>query len=386
VNKTVDDLLKSTLSGLGIDPEKKKQILSGVEPGKAEPKPPAPEKKESPPARADIFEIKPPEKPPKVDSLSWLKEPAAKPEPAVKKPEAPIFKAEPSAKKAEPKTTREEKEIFPDFGKKEGVFGESYVESKKKKSKPVVPIIGGLLVVAAGAVIFVVLGGKKEPAPDARQAVTNVQREVKPLDAAPETSAPQDAASGETVPPAATPLPQVKEKATSPAKPAAEKPSPAVDKRPSSESSSASDAAGAPLVPVDQPAVKVQEIKPTRTQPAVGDAGGGQSAPAKPKTTLGELVPLTEVDTVPVLVKRIEPDYPPLAFKMKAEGSVTVNALIDETGAVVRTEVLKTSGSPYGFEKASRDAVMKWRYRPAVKDSTYVKVWMPVVVTFTMQK
>ncbi|OGD27208.1 MAG: hypothetical protein A2Y56_15510 [Candidatus Aminicenantes bacterium RBG_13_63_10] len=74
-----------------------------------------------------------------------------------------------------------------------------------------------------------------------------------------------------------------------------------------------------------------------------------------------------------------------MAIRMKVGGTVTVNALIDETGAVIRTEVLKRSGTPYGFEKASQDAVMKWKYRPAVKDGTYVKVKLPVIVTFAIK-
>lgn len=387
VDKTVDDLLKSTLSGLGlgIESEKKKQMLSGeaAAPKTEPPKPVAPPWKEPPPARPEAFDVKPQEKAPKVDSSSWLKEPPAK------KPEPSIFKPEPPAKKIEPKTIKG-KEEFPEFQKKGDVFPGSYTEPEKKKSKPIVPIVGGAAVVVVAAVAFLVLGGKKETTQDTRGAVTTVKRDLGTLPDAGTvtTDSPEVSESGSLT--AAATEPPVKEKPQSAAeKPVADRPAPAPEKRSAAETAAAAEPAGAPLVPVDQGAVRVQEIKPTRTQPTAAEsaaAAGTAAAPARPKTILGQLIPIEEADTVPVLVRRIEPEYPPLAFRMKSEGSVTVNVLIDETGAVVRTEVLKASGSPYGFEKASRDAVIKWRYRPAVKDGTYVKVWMPVVVTFTIQR
>jgi len=390
VDKTVDDLLKSTLSGLGIEPEKKKQIQGGpAAAGKAEPpKPPIAEKKEPPP-RKDIFESKPPEIPPKVDSSSWLREPAAKPEPPLRKVEPSIFRPESPPKKAEPKITKQKekkKEEFPDFPKKEDVLLGGYAEPKKKKSKPLIPIIAGTVLIAIVAVILLVVGGKKEPARDARRADTTVKPDVGSVETAQDATVATDIL--DTVPAAEeASSPPVQEKMAPSERAAASGPAP--EKRTASETPSGAEAASAPLVPVDSSAVKVQEIKPTRSQSPsaapTGTAAGEKAAPSRPKTTLGQLVDIEDVDTAPVLVRRVEPDFPPLAFRMKAAGSVTVRALIDETGAVIRTEVLKSSGGPYGFEKAAQDAVMKWRYRPAVKEGTYVKVWIPVAVNFTIQ-
>ncbi|MBN2199067.1 MAG: TonB family protein [Candidatus Aminicenantes bacterium] len=387
VDKTVEDLLKSTLSGLGIEPEKRKEILGDLDrAGKTEPSKFPPAEKKEPPARKDAFEIKPPEKPAKVDSSSWLKEPPAKPEPSFKKDEPSIFKPESPPKKVEPKIEKEKekkKEEFPDFPKKEDVLLGGYAEPEKKKAKPIVPIIAGGALIAVLAIILLFVGGKKEPAKDTRQAATTVKPDVSAVEPASDATVSTDIL--ETVPASEEASePPVKVK-TPPAEKAAAS-GPASEKRPAAEASLGPDAASAPLVPVDPNAVKVQEIKPTRTQPTTAAPSGTTAGEgAAPKTTLGQLVDITVVDTTPVLVRRVEPVYPPLAFRMKAEGSVTIKALIDETGAVVRTEVLKTSGGPYGFEKAARDAVMKWRYRPAVKDSTYVKVWIPVIMTFAIQ-
>ena len=64
VEKTVDDLLKSTLAGIGIDPEKKKQILQEVEEhAKAKPEPP----KLAPPPKPPVIGFKPEEKAEKTE-------------------------------------------------------------------------------------------------------------------------------------------------------------------------------------------------------------------------------------------------------------------------------------------------------------------------------
>jgi TonB family protein len=99
---------------------------------------------------------------------------------------------------------------------------------------------------------------------------------------------------------------------------------------------------------------------------------------------LGDLVPLDQVDTQPVVLQRTEAIYPPLGVRFGIEGTVIVNALVSETGSVIRTSILRKikATANYGFEQASEDAVKNWKFKPAVKDGVSVKTWMPVGVVF----
>jgi TonB family protein len=386
VEKTVDDLLKNTLAGIGIDPEKRKQVLREAEEAakaKEEPRKPEIAKPEppKPPAfpipKSDVINLKPQDKSAKSETLPWLKEPP-RPAPSAppKKPAPPVFKD-----KAEMP--------FPEL-KKEKAFLEDYGK-EKKKSKPIVPIAaGGLVVVIAVAAFFIFSGGKGKSPANAQ----NAARGVKPKAAATGLVEPGSNSADLTVKPGpetTSPLGPAGQKIAE-TKTVAEKVAPVVErKQPIEPSPSPADSAVAPILPSDATAAKVQEIKPTRTTPSdQGQKPPAQnpSTPPKPKVILGQLIPLEQVDTSPVLITRVEPAYPPLAQRMGVEGSVKINALIDETGTVIRTEVLQAAGGGVasGFEKASQDAVKKWKYKPAVKDGVYVKVWMPVQVTFNIKR
>jgi len=389
VEKTVDDLLKNTLAGMGIDPEKKKQILKEAdEQAKVEPAKPAP-----PPPKSDVFGLRPAEKPEKKEPEKAIK---AESPPWAKEMPRPTTFVPPPKHEPPPPAHKEHKEKaempFPSL-KKDGVFLEDYGK-EKKKSKPLVPIlVGGLVVVIAVVGVLILSGGKQKPPVSGKNTAT----EAKPLETVP---GPAEAVTGSTTlasNPTGTPDTKTAVDSTGQKVPAARsasnkaEPAPVLDKKKPAETQPAGpagDSSTAPLMPADATTTKVQEIKPTRTAPADQTRTPETSQPAKPKIILGQLVPMAEVNTPPVLVKKVDPLYPPMAQRMGIQGAVKLNALIDETGSVVRTEVLQaaSAGAVYGFERASQDAVMKWKYKPAVKEGTYVKVWMPVQVSFNIKK
>jgi|GEM_PF-284907 len=128
-----------------------------------------------------------------------------------------------------------------------------------------------------------------------------------------------------------------------------------------------------------QPPVKTESVPPQASQGAA-DAGS-QPAPAQ-KANAGDLVDLAAVDDQPKVLKSVEPSYPTQAGLFGKEGSVTVNALINESGNVIKTGILKGLKDDMGLEKAAEAAVRKWKFQPAKKDGVNVKVWKPIVITF----
>jgi protein TonB len=96
----------------------------------------------------------------------------------------------------------------------------------------------------------------------------------------------------------------------------------------------------------------------------------------------GDLVALANVDVAPVLLKKVDPKYPLQALNMGVGGTVTVNALIAETGDVIRTEILKGIKGGYGLERAAETAIRQWQFKPAEKDGASVRVWKPLDIVF----
>ena len=140
----------------------------------------------------------------------------------------------------------------------------------------------------------------------------------------------------------------------------------------------------------DKPEEKRPEPPPVKQeQTAPPDPGAAQAASEAPPVPAaevkeGDLVDLIEVDKPPSVVKRAEPVYPQGALRLGVEGVITVNALIDETGKVVDTGILRGMKDDRGLGKAAQTAVKKWKFDPARKNGVNVKVWMPVVIVFKL--
>lgn len=102
----------------------------------------------------------------------------------------------------------------------------------------------------------------------------------------------------------------------------------------------------------------------------------------KPKTKLGDLIPMSEVDIPPEIAKRVEPKYPSYALSKGVGGKVIFNVLINENGDVIETALIRGINGPYGFNKESEKAIRQWKFVPAFKDGIKVKVWKTVSFTF----
>jgi protein TonB len=105
-----------------------------------------------------------------------------------------------------------------------------------------------------------------------------------------------------------------------------------------------------------------------------------------PPAKEGDLVDLGSVTSPPTLMKRINPAYPQVAQQLGVEGTITVNALIDEKGNVIDTGILKGIKDDKGLGKAAEAAVRKWKFEPARKDGVAVKVWKSFLIAFKAEK
>jgi protein TonB len=65
------------------------------------------------------------------------------------------------------------------------------------------------------------------------------------------------------------------------------------------------------------------------------------------------------------------------------QGTVIVEAIIDQQGQVTSVRVLKSL--PMGLDNAAAEAVKKWRFRPAELNGKPVTVYFVLTVNFTLQ-
>jgi TonB family protein len=92
----------------------------------------------------------------------------------------------------------------------------------------------------------------------------------------------------------------------------------------------------------------------------------GESLAISPKALAQESSPESGKRKVKT---RVLPDYPELAKQMKVTGKVKIETTIAADGHVTNTRVV--GGSPL-LVTAAMDAIKKWRFEPAAKETTEV--------------
>lgn len=92
--------------------------------------------------------------------------------------------------------------------------------------------------------------------------------------------------------------------------------------------------------------------------------------------------PPGSADTEPILVGEVKISYPEEAKKNEIEGSVRLRVTVDATGAVTAVSVI--SGPGYGLNEAARDAMHKYRFKPATKGGEAVGTTIVYTYTFLL--
>ena len=105
------------------------------------------------------------------------------------------------------------------------------------------------------------------------------------------------------------------------------------------------------------------------------------SRPAPPPPRREPVRPGGDVQ-FPKRVKYVAPIYPGIAESARVEGTVILEAVIDETGAVTNLRVLRSISL---LDAAAKEAVAKWRYSPTTLNGVRVPIVMTVTVTFTLK-
>jgi protein TonB len=82
-----------------------------------------------------------------------------------------------------------------------------------------------------------------------------------------------------------------------------------------------------------------------------------------------------------MLVRKVIPEYPPLARAARISGIVRLIGTIGKDGTIQNLQVV--SGHPM-LARAAVDAVQRWVYKPTLLNGKPVEVIAPIEVSFTL--
>ena len=167
----------------------------------------------------------------------------------------------------------------------------------------------------------------------------------------------------------------------------------------------------APQTPVQpDPEHTADQPRDTSTREEIQDPdpnyqGTDPTAPARPGdpnanghsengTTTGTSDPVPPVDSAPMILtaemsrpvplQRLLPKYTEVARRAGIQGTVIVEAVIDEKGNATNVRILR--GLPMGLDRSAMEAIQQTQFKPAMIGNRPVKVYYTLPVTFTIQR
>lgn len=103
--------------------------------------------------------------------------------------------------------------------------------------------------------------------------------------------------------------------------------------------------------------------------------------PPDQETEEEEILEFWKVEEKPKLIKEVPPIYPEIARKAGLAGKVFVKFLVGKDGRVRDVQILKGQEI---FRQAAINAVMQFRFKPAMQNDKPVSVWMTQPLSFRL--
>ncbi len=116
------------------------------------------------------------------------------------------------------------------------------------------------------------------------------------------------------------------------------------------------------------------------SEPIAEPAPPSAPSASRERVQVGDLVVPGDGVVPPTRTSPIRPVFPPAALRLKREGEVTLEVLVDENGKVRDTRVIEGAG--WGFDEAAATAARRTRFEPATKNGVRVRMWTRVKVRF----
>ena len=132
----------------------------------------------------------------------------------------------------------------------------------------------------------------------------------------------------------------------------------------------------------DQPVIETTKIMPSE-QPPIGPV----ILPPGPTTVIETptpLPPLVGAQQDPRFARDYQPEYPAQELRAQRDGSVSVRVLIGADGRVKAVEQVSATSTAF-FEVTKRQALGKWRFKPATRGGVPQESWKVMSVRFEIK-
>lgn len=134
-----------------------------------------------------------------------------------------------------------------------------------------------------------------------------------------------------------------------------------------------------PPLPLTNPVQGTAEPQPTipAADPGPPSTGSGVTVdPPRPAPVLTEAAPDPRAE--------FQPDYPASGRREGVEGAVTVRVLVGADGRVKAVEQVRSIGDAF-FAATKRQALSRWRFKPATRDGIPYESWRTMTVRFVLE-
>jgi len=142
-------------------------------------------------------------------------------------------------------------------------------------------------------------------------------------------------------------------------------------------------------IPTIAPAT-TPSLTPSSSSDEVGDPNGKKdsvgtdtNAPAGPAVAAGPYTAGMGGVTSPIVIRRIEPQYPIAMIRAHMNGWVILECIIDKTGHIRNVQVVHSSFG--AFEQPAIDAVQQWVFSPGTMNGQPVDVIFDLTVKFEVR-
>jgi protein TonB len=123
----------------------------------------------------------------------------------------------------------------------------------------------------------------------------------------------------------------------------------------------------------DAPAIPVPvQNSQSSAQPTAPSSGGVAAAPT------------ADADYKAAYLQNPKPPYPPLAFRARIEGKVTLLAEVMPDGRAGQVKILESSGHEL-LDQSAMSTVKKWKFTPARKDGVIVTQAVKIPITYSLK-
>ena len=138
---------------------------------------------------------------------------------------------------------------------------------------------------------------------------------------------------------------------------------------------------------VEEESRRAAAATPTSVPPVAASASALTPASTTDSNTAAQgkenaVVDLTELDSVPVVIREQEVEWPRAARFSKRQGVVIVQATVDTDGLVEDVTVLRADDDEFGITQAVIDSVMQYRFKPGTKNGVPVKTYATVTKAY----